>query len=486
MTDAIVTAILIAIVIGQVIAALRSVPAGVAFFLSVAPLNYFSVWAGVTWDPERLCAAAALIIFVAKHGRVPRPNCFAFGFLALYGLCVTALSAPSWPTHALDINVSFYGGQRWIVQITTWLINFGMALYVGKALESESGVRLVRRVVLASGTLLCIYGLYQGLAFNNGMPVTGIRRHFSKNANGVTQEEKAFATTSSGLDIYRPNSFSGEPKSLGAACVVWLCCIYSILLTRRATAVETTQLIIILIALGLTLATSAWISALLVTFLFIFVNRRYFRTVGLILAMSLGVLVIFVAISQITGLLNLSSALERTNDIAMLRSIDRLEDNALDTPEALALQVLRDRPYLSIFGTGLGGMSFYIADVSPVMQDIILFPNSGFIGFICNVGIVGLLAYIALCLSPWLRVASYRVRRPDEQRVLSLIAGSAAMVTLIFGNSWIQCLAMGAALAANASRQRGKKAVCCPRADRTLAMQPSSYQLPTCAQPARP
>src|SRR5208282_5377895 len=132
----------------------------------------------------------------------------------------------------------------------------------------------------------------------------------------------------------------------------------------------------------------------------------------------------------------------------------RMEDPLSDLPEQLALEVLHERPIFCAFGTGLGGMSFYIAEKMAFGQRVVLFPNNGLLALVCNVGIVGLLLGALAVKNGLLTLVPGRRANP-EARMLAVAGASAAVQCLIFSQTWVMALAFGLLLAAEfRSRQR--------------------------------
>ena len=111
------------------------------------------------------------------------------------------------------------------------------------------------------------------------------------------------------------------------------------------------------------------------------------------------------------------------------RTVER--EYLADMPEIEAKQVLAAHPQMLLCGTGLGGMSFYIAQ-NIGSSTVILFPNTGLLAYICNMGLIGIGLMI---ISLWAGLRPTLI--PSTQcetstRALSFIGTVCLMQTFIF------------------------------------------------------
>ncbi len=114
---------------------------------------------------------------------------------------------------------------------------------------------------------------------------------------------------------------------------------------------------------------------------------------------------------------------------------DIVTEGLQDLAEIEAKKILEDNPEMAIFGTGLGGISFYIAQNLGGQQTMILFPNAGLLGLLCDLGVVGI-ALLLWCVRIGLRPAM-DIARTDapEVRSLSYGYGASCAVSCIWGRS---------------------------------------------------
>src|ERR1039458_5312508 len=70
MSDYVITGIIILIAIIQLWTAVRSIPLGVAFYISVAGLSYFSVWLWSSWTLDRICGVILILVAYRTQRRL--------------------------------------------------------------------------------------------------------------------------------------------------------------------------------------------------------------------------------------------------------------------------------------------------------------------------------------------------------------------------------------------------------------------------------
>lgn len=376
--------------IGQVWALTRGRLAGAIYYLCVAPLGYFAVWYYASWGTMNVCALLLIVGGVLSdlwNGR--RVSLFgAWGWvLLLYGVFVTLIGVGSWPIEAMGTTSATYRELRVLVQLNNWFVQIGAAWQIALAFSEPGAFQKARPYLLAVGVVLCVYAYYQFVAYRVGLPATGIGRMVV-----ATGEEERASFTIGGEEIYRPGSFVGEPKGLGVGIIFWLAVLIAGRFSGRAGKADGIVMLTFLIALLLTSSTSAWASALCMVGLSLYALPRWG---GSAIMGVRGIVLVLVAGLAVTGVALL--LFPNMGEIVWYRFVERMQDPVSDLPEVTALEVLKNNPSLAIFGTGLGGISFYIAEALGGEQTLILFPNNGLLGMVCNVGVVGVVLVVLSC-----------------------------------------------------------------------------------------
>ncbi len=388
MSNTLVVTILLLICAGQIGAILRGRLPAAIYYLCVAPLGYFSVWQFGTWGPDRLCGiliiAGGLLRF-RRDKSTPRLSSHALGFFLLFLTLVTITGSLFWPTDAMAGRSSVYGSLRGPVQILNWFIVAGAAWNVAIALTQPRAFERARRVLIVVGVLHSGYAIYQMAAYASGLPATGIRRPYSEvDLDSGGEQHAAFFYN--GVNIGRPGSLIGEPKGLGAISLVWMAAMLTVLMEGGMNSKLAGAFVLSLITLFITFSTSAWGGFVSMMAIALWATRR--RMAYRVWRFLVPLLLVFIsgwAIVERSGLVP-----EVKGGISSLireRTIDR-SDYLADLAEVEAKEVIAEHPLIAICGTGLGGMSFYIAERMGG-SDIILFPNTGLLAYLCDMGVLG-------------------------------------------------------------------------------------------------
>jgi hypothetical protein len=408
----------------QVLACRRGLAWAVPAYLVLSPLSYFSVYSAGVIGPEKICTLIFVLwqFLTRKHWLKSGNPSVSLKLLVWYGVIITMTAAPFWPTRAMDADSPVYTILRAPVQVVQWLAQFSIARAVATwatlADFNSQPLRLMRGCVV----LICLFGLYQIIAHSLGLPYNEIRRTAEQQVDGSRKSESAFFEFA-GVDIYRPGSVVGEPKGLGAYCLVHIYIMLAIagrmLLSSRMTSVG-----LISIANVATLSTSSLVGlfgAQIPAIAFVCKRRALVLLSAIILLVVSCVGVVGVAASLSSG----SGGIDQVIAIVSLRTIDRLEaDSPLsDGPEIATIEVLGQSPLMLIAGAGLGGISFYIADYLGGSQNLILFPNNGMLGLIANVGMLGAVLYFINLF----KVGSVAIMSPVQSRTKAIAVSAFAL-----------------------------------------------------------
>ncbi len=400
MSEVVIVTIFLALVVGQAIALFRGRVAAVKYYICVAPLGYFDTWFVFTWAPARVCGLLLIFAGLTLWRNDDRGSAFLRHPLAkftAYIIVTTLVGSLLWPVEAMEGPSAVYSSARGVVQILNWMITIGVGWEISKAF-SRSFLH-IRPTIIWAGCLHSAYAIYQVVAYYTGLPFTGLRRA----AEGLTTDaegEQLALTQYADMLLYRATSLVGEPKSFGAISLLWIAAVLTLYLERKATAKHRFILSAMLVALALTYSTTAWAGVLVA--IAVFIKLSGFRSANLLGAGFLIAALLSTMLSS--GILTLSA--DEILGIVTLRTSDRLFGEASelleDLPEVETRKILAAHPEMLIFGTGLGGISFYIAENLGGGISTILFPNLGILGFICDLGLVGT-AFLVFCLRRGLR-----------------------------------------------------------------------------------
>jgi hypothetical protein len=463
-SEFIIAAILAVICIGQVIAVYRSPLAAVTYYICAGPLLYFQVWAYVTWDPMRACGIILLVGSWLRHPRAPdAPGFFThpLSLLLYYGIITTIVWYFFWPLDTISSRSSAYSTMRPLIAILNWGITLGVAWRVGLVFSKAGAFEKARPIILMTGLVLCLYAVYQYIAYHTGLPLTGIRVAV-RNLTATAEGEANGLYTLGGEQIYRPCSFVGEPKTLGAFCTFWLALLLpDFLLVRKGVRLAASGAVFVL-TLGLTASTGAWLGGLFCLGLFpcvrFWIRGGSCRDGALLLASIFLVSILLTAAvlsgkeggllgeivdERLVSRLNLSSGADLN---------DTFENHAAGH-DLVAMQVLTENPHFVLFGVGQGGIAYYMAEMLGGERDLIIYPTIGLLILIADIGITGLLVGVyALAFDPrlvWFRGA------PSGPAII-LFAGSIGLAQYLNNStSLMMSVSAGLLLSLSIGLQRG-------------------------------
>ncbi len=399
MSEHIVTIIFILICCGQVWALSRGRLMSVIYYISVAPLGYFSIWNFGTWGPDRVCGVlliwGGLFMFRRPKG-IPRFTQHPFFAFNLYVIFITIISSFFWPVEAMRTQSIAYSTLRVYVQIFNWLIVAGVAWQIAIALSNLLAFEKIRKVIILVGIIHSFYGLYQLVAYYTGLPVTEIRRPFS--SIGASYGIMQYGISDyMGTAIFRVTSLIGEPKSFGAISLIWISLALTLFLEGRREKGLMWKTVLFFVVLLLTLSSSAIAGAVIALVLAVYISSTYKKTHIKKLTMAICIICCTVIYLDMTNPFSIGRGsiteliLERTT----LRWSGIYQDGLEDLPELEAKKVLYEQPLFVLIGTGLGGISMYIASQMGG-GDIILAPNTGLLALICDIGVIGII-FIICC-----------------------------------------------------------------------------------------
>lgn len=384
--------IFIILCIGQIWALRWGRLTAVAYYISVASLQYFSLWMFVTWSPDRVCGLLLILgtlVFYRKPESIyNKSNSLLFVFFA-YIVIITLLSSFFWPVSAMRVQSAAYGPLRAYIQIFNWGVVIGSAWQIALALGEKEAFDKIRNWFIGLGTFHCSVALYQVVAYWSHLPVPGIRRVAVGVGLDFNDPQLAIATIG-GLGLYRPTSFTGEPRSLAGVSMLWIAALFTLYTEGRISWYGRLCMAISLIVLVLTLSTSGWggFFCCVASLLYLISRQKGSGLGGLfILALMLGILLTVDSTGWLPESVSVKTVFED-------RWSKRLSNPFEDLPVKMTLDILSDNPQVNIWGAGAGGMSFYIANRLGG-SELIYASTVSFVNFIGDLGLVGLFLMLA-------------------------------------------------------------------------------------------
>ncbi len=445
MSEQLITIIFFAICFGQVWALTRSRLTAVIYYICAATLPYFSFWMFVSWDPARVCGSILVLGGWALYRRpegVPQAGSYRLWIFFGYMVFLTLAGAMFWPVEAMSGRSAAYGSLRPYVQIFNWSIMVGVAWQIAQALSTRGAFKIARRWLIVLGMLHCTVAIYQVVAFETDLPITGIRRVAVD--VGLNADDPHLAMTTIGeLPLYRATSFAGEPRGLASASMLWITALFTLYVQGRANRRTHMALLLSLLVLVLTLSTSGWggFFCCLALMLYFASSHRKSRWLGafVVLLLFLGILMAVDSTGLLPEQISLSSIFEN-------RWTERVDDPLTDMPVKETLKVLSAYPQFVLFGTGAGGMSFYIAE-NLGGREVIL---AATVGWVCILGDLGLAGILLMITAMWggIRNLLFRWAASDDvSRYMAFMGCVFLCQYMISAGSWMLSCAFGFLLA---------------------------------------
>jgi hypothetical protein len=338
---------------------------------------------------------------------------------------------------------------RAVIQILLFLFSVSPVVLYPMLIRDSDDVLRIGRVYLAGVVVMSLIGWLQLVGWyatgNNPLPIGA----FGNALGGGYAEARSGSYVLDALNIYRMNSFAGEPRDLGIAIVVALIAIQSVALVARRPA--TGKLLLLWVFLFLTLLSTVstsgiglWViaSPTLVPACWLFgvkIARSGRQLLG-VLALLVLPLVVIVGALQASGI--------PVIDIIANRTIERVNsDGALEDFDKTIISWLETAPQAAIAGVGLGNAHLYATPfLDPLFalyaEGNVFVAKTQYLRFISEIGIIGLSLFLGWYL--WLTIAAARVVRGHPQLAV-LIPAVSGILVIAMGT--FQAIAMSWALA---------------------------------------
>jgi hypothetical protein len=328
------------------------------------------------WDPPRIAAGGLLLVLVL-HAIIW--SLLQFGFFPIVSVGDSAARAPN---------------ARAITQILVFLLTLAPAVIVPWLATSTAAVERLFRVYLASLVVLAGIGwlqlaIWYGLGFNP-IPIGAFGVALGGAETYVREGRFSFES----LNIYRMNSFAGEPRQLGIAMVLGMLFIQAVALARRVPpdwrlAALWVFFLASTIATFSTSAAIAWAlgTAVLLPTLWLF-GIPLQRQAGTLAAGALAIMLP----------LGLATAAAEANGIPILdllaeRTFERLESSgAVEDHDLAIIDYLKAAPASAVTGVGLGNAHLY---ATPYLDPLFALYSEGQV-FVGKTSVVRMISELGL------------------------------------------------------------------------------------------
>jgi len=393
-----------------------------------------------------LLAMACLLRLIPRSSgkRFLRPS-ILFVALFIYAVIRSLLQTSLLPSAPFELSLGAGALRlpyaRAILQILMFALELSPILVVPFILNKNLDILLVGRVYILSCVILAILGWFQLSCWYsvnwNPFPI-GLLDSLR------TGEVREGISSYEGIDLYRMNSFGGEPKNLAQSLAVALILLQTIQAYWRMTCGRSLSLIwaFLFLSMLLTLSTSGYVlwtvgTVLLWTFTAIIKigHRRHislFRSnnaqITLVVA-TLSVAVLLVWTTEFRKGINWLEVVEE-------RTIGR---DFIEDFDAATIDFLADQQWYIWAGVGLGNIHLYANDYLPdyaakYAPQAAFVAKSGYLKLVSELGLVGLTLFLIWAGSEiWhlFRIEKLCHRLPDAVQVCHLAVAMAQFGTII-------------------------------------------------------
>ncbi len=382
-----------------------------------------------------------LVLYRRPEG-VPQSGSYLLWTFFAYVVLVTLAGSLFWPFEAMTGRSAAYGPLRSYIQIFNWSVLVGVAWQIAQALSTRGAFEIARRWLVVLGMFHCSVALYQEAAFWNGWPIMGIRRVASGVGLSPEAPHLSFATFG-GLPIFRITSFAGEPRGLGADSMLWITALFTLYFQGRANYRIHFALFLSILVLFLTLSTSGWggffCCLALVVYMVSTHGKTHWISAMVMIVFFLGLLMAVDSSGLLPEEISLISVFEE-------RWTERMENPLADMPVQETIKVLSASPQFLLYGTGAGGMSFYIAE-NLGGREIILAATVGWVSILGDLGLAGILLMIAVMWGGIRNLLFRRVAGDDISRYMAFMGSILFCQFMISAELWMLSCAFGFLLA---------------------------------------
>lgn len=382
------------------------------FMLSWSLAKLVPILSATTWYPRRIRGASLFMPFIVYT--------IAGGLVSSF-----FWNVPSYVSY-------LYGEGRLWVQFVTFLSLVLCTRAYAAALLSPEAPLLMWKVIVSIGIIHGLAFLYQYLAAYVDLPLIGISRAHGLTLDGAAGDLAAYSV--GGIDILRPGGLAGEPKTVavlfGVVLVMSIVCGNPIKQDKKWNLLYKTSIALSGSCFVAAFSTSAYVGLLASVVGLValgFVRFSGYVKIVVIALLSIGIVEFVLAYKDLPTLTELFS----------LRFYDRIinvQKGAMDPPVEAALQVLTTNPLVLLFGTGIGGGTFYLQDYLKTQFEYAFAPNIGGVHLLLEHGLIGTLLFLGpvflLLVKVRLMMVSDRYVVPWEWKFIFGLSVSSMMFML--------------------------------------------------------
>lgn len=403
------------VIIGFIIATVYvavTKPYNIIYLLPAAGSVWFFIDFVTMITPIKI-VPAIFILFTLNKGRGYfnfKNDFWAQAILILFCLyCIIGLIY----TLSFDGFESYSPYKRVLIQFMTYINQLFIYFILKKEIRTPADLSKFFRIFVITTTILCLYGFYQYIAFQLGLPFRGI----------VYSADQVSAAYDKFYNFFRVNSLANEPKRLGNILVMGLL----MLLALRSSFSQKWIIFLVFVHIlcgFLTYSTTFFLLIGILIFCLVFLSftdqaLKYFRKLTLIfLMLSLPLLIIF------------QNRLQIIYNVRVVDQIERAQNEKSYYLDKYAIDYFTADWSGFIFGYGLGNYNFILekkigVGVTSYGLEIM---NSGVLNLIYDFGYIGTLIFlwplIAGVFSPYKTNDSLIVRKSKKPLYLAILITS--------------------------------------------------------------
>lgn len=406
-----------------------------------------TIWAqysfGLSWSIQKIAILFSATDFRQNYRR------YYFGLffpLVLYVIIGGVALSFFWP---VPQQTNFlYGEGRIIVQLGLFIGLVFATRAFGHAMCQEAGPILLWKALVLLGLMHGLASIYQYLALSLNLPLLAISRAHGLTLDGGVGDIAAF-TIDGGDVILRPGGLAGEPKT---AAVIYGMIIISLLGVPRPGSIEKKwknlcifSILFSIFGFIVASSTSGFISLVFAFLLLLLFNVIKIKNYFLIL-------LIFSIIIFITDYILYRNNLPSFSALFGSRVTDRLISGENDPPVQAAIDIMSSNLFVLLFGTGIGGSTFYIQELMNSNFEYTHTPNIGIIAILIENGLVGLLLLLVPFFLLFLHARNATLKNDQQSwEIRFLLAIATSVMIFMMAGSGISMgypIAVGAILAA--------------------------------------
>lgn len=277
-------------------------------------------------------------------------------------------------TLSFDGFESYSPYKRVVIQFMTYINQLFIYLILKREIKKSTDLSKFFKIFIATTTILCIYGIYQIIAFQYGLPFRGIV--YSAEKTGIAYDQFN--------NFFRLNSLANEPKRLGNILVLGILMILAV--REKYSMLKLVLLIILHIVCGfMTYSTTFFLLVgALVPFLYILsfkdiLLKGYRRFTLVLLICSIPILLLF------------RDKFETIYDARVVEQIEKAQNEKSEYLDRFAIDYFQQEWTGFVWGYGMGNYNFILAKetgegITSYGLDII---NSGVLNLLYDFGYLG-------------------------------------------------------------------------------------------------